>query len=153
MAAALGVVVGASACGTTEVPPGPDATHPVCAEIVLAAPEQMLDLDRRETNSQSTVSWGSGEDTIVMRCGAEPPPPTSEMCTRLADDSGLEVDWIVSEEDGIVHYTTYGREPAIDITVPRSVAPDQPSAVALDLAGLVSMIPATAYCVGPGDVQ
>lgn len=153
--AASGAVLTAlvlAACGTVQVPAGPAATDPICADLVISAPPQVLGLDRTETSSQGTAAWGSGEGTVVMRCGVTPPGPTTDMCTRLEDDAGIQIDWIVREVDGVVHYTTYGREPAIDITVPRSVAPDQPSAAPLDLGQLISTnIEATEHCVGPGE--
>lgn len=139
-------------CGSVTVPPGPDAADPACAPIVQGAPSALLDQDRHETSSQGTVAWGSGTDTIVLRCGVTPPGPTTDLCTRLESASGVTVDWIVREDDGLVTFTTYGRTPAVDITVPRAVAPDQPSAVPLELAGLVAPLPVSAECIGPGDV-
>lgn len=156
-AAALSVTgllaLGLAACGTVQAPAGEAAADPVCADIVLGAPPQVLGMDRVETSSQGTVAWGAGEDTVVMRCGVTPPGPTTDQCTTLADENGTEVDWIVKEVEGDTFlYTTYGREPAIDVSVPRSAAPDQPSAAALDLTQVVTRnIEATAHCIGPGD--
>ena len=146
------MLVGLASCGTVRVPAGPAAETPVCADIVIAVPPQLLGQERTETSSQGTAAWGTGEDTVVMRCGVTPPGPTTDLCTRLEDGGGVTVDWIVREDDGVVRYTTYGREPAIDVTVPRSVAPDQPSAAPLDLGRLISAnIEATEFCVGPGE--
>lgn len=157
VAAALavpGLLLGLAACGTVRVPAGPEAADPACADVVVGAPPELLGLERHETSSQGTVAWGSGEDTVVLRCGVTPPGPTTERCTRLGTEGELTIDWIVREQDGVVFYTTYGRLPAIEVSVPRSVAPDQPSAAALDLAQLVSTsVEATAYCVGAGDVE
>ncbi|WP_193104016.1 DUF3515 domain-containing protein [Brachybacterium sp. FME24] len=153
LAAAGLLTVSLAACGTVQVPAGPAATDPTCAEILLAAPPQVLGMDRTETSSQGTAAWGSGEDTVVMRCGVTPPGPTTDICTTLEDGNGVQIDWIVRElEDEVFLYTTYGREPAIDVSVPRSAAPDQPSGAALDLSQVVSRnIEATDHCVGPGD--
>ncbi|WP_114855694.1 DUF3515 family protein [Brachybacterium sp. YJGR34] len=150
-ALAAGLVL--TSCAAVQVPPGPEAQDPLCADIVLGAPEQVLGMEKVETSSQGTVAWGHGEDTVVMRCGVTPPGPTTDQCTTLADGNGTEVDWIVRElEDGVFLYTTYGREPAIDVTVPLSAAPDQPSAAALDLTQVITRtIEATDRCVGPGD--
>ncbi|MDN5820243.1 MAG: DUF3515 domain-containing protein [Brachybacterium sp.] len=147
--------VGLVSCGTGQGPPGPDAANPTCADIVLGVPPQVLGLAQVETSSQGTAAWGSGEDTIVMRCGVTPPGPTTDLCTTLADGNGVEVDWIVQELEGDVFlYTTYGRDPAIDVSVPRSAAPDQPSGAALDLAQVISRtVDATDRCIGPGDTQ
>lgn len=144
-------VLALAGCGAVRVPAGPDAADPACADVVVAAPPQMLGQDRAETTSQGTVAWGSGESTIVLRCGVAPPPPTTTACTRLDDGSGRSVDWIVKEEDGLVTFTTYGRSPAVDITVPRAAAPDQPSAVALEMARPIAAIEPTAQCLGPED--
>lgn len=151
-AAAL-MAVGLVACGTVQVPAGPAAADPVCADVVLGAPPTVLDMERTETSSQGTAAWGSGEDTVVMRCGVTPPGPTTDICTTLADENGVEVDWIVREIDEETFlYTTYGREPAIDVSVPKSAAPNQPSAAALDLTQVITRnVEATDFCVGPGD--
>ncbi|MGO2754618.1 DUF3515 domain-containing protein [Brachybacterium alimentarium] len=155
LAAAGLMTVTLASCGTVEVPAGPSATDPVCADILLAAPEQVLGMDRVETSSQGTAAWGHGEDAVVMRCGVTPPGPTTDLCTTLEDANGVQVDWVVRElEDDVFLYTTFGRDPAIDVSVPRSAAPDQPSGAALDLAQVVSRnIEATDYCVGPGDEE
>lgn len=147
------MMLGLASCGTVQVPPGPAATDPTCADIVLSAPPEVLGMERVETSSQGTAAWGSGEDTIVMRCGVTPPGPTTDLCTTLTDGDGIEVDWIVRElEDEVFLYTTYGREPAIDVSVPRSAAPDQPSGAALDLSQVITRnIDATDRCIGPGD--
>ncbi|MDN5600743.1 MAG: DUF3515 domain-containing protein [Brachybacterium sp.] len=142
-------------CGTVQVPAGADAADPTCADIVLGAPPEVLGMERSETSSQGTAAWGSGEETIVMRCGVTPPGPTTDLCTTLADANGVEIDWIVQEleGDGFL-YTTYGREPAIDVSVPQAAAPDQPSGAALDLSQVISLnIEATDRCIGPGDAQ
>lgn len=147
------MLAGLTSCGAVSVPAGADASDPACADIVLGLPESLLGQSRQETTSQGTAAWGTGEDTIALRCGVTDPGPTTDMCTTLEDASGVQVDWIVKEEDGIVTYTTFGRSPALDISVPRTVAPDQPSAAALDLAGVVdAATTVSARCVGVEDV-
>lgn len=148
-----GLVALVSGCGTVRVPPGPSAADPACARVIQSAPEELLGQSRRETSSQATVAWGSGDTTIVLRCGVTPPGPTTQACSRIGDPSGVEIDWIVREADGVVTFTTFGRSPAVDVSVPRAAAPDQPSAAVLEMSGPVSQIPATDHCVGPGDVR
>src|SRR5690625_7252374 len=72
------LTAGLAGCGTVRVPAGEFASDPVCAQIVMGAPEQMLEMDRVETSSQGTVAWGSGDDTVVMRCGVIPPGRSEE---------------------------------------------------------------------------
>lgn len=144
---AAGAAALLTACGTVTVPAGPTAADPACAEITIGAPTAMLGQERTETTSQSTVAWGHGEETVVMRCGVVPPGPTTDQCTRLDDGAGHVVDWIVRENNGVVLYTTYGREPAVDVSVPRALAPDQPSAGPLELNAIVSQLPVSTTCV------
>ena len=144
VAFAIGSILTLASCGAVVVPqPEAAPASPRCAEVMVALPDVLLGLNRSETTAQSTAAWGSGDSTIVLRCGVTPPPPTTDLCTTIASRNGTEIDWIVKEDEkrGIVHMTTYGREPAVDLTVPREVAPDQPSAAAIDLAGLLSQIP------------
>ncbi|EPH14551.1 hypothetical protein HMPREF1484_01855 [Dermabacter sp. HFH0086] len=154
---AIGSILTLAACGAVAVPPPEaDATNPRCAEIIVSLPDTLLGLDRSETTAQSTAAWGHGESTIVLRCGVTPPPPTTDLCTTIAARNGKEIDWIVKEDGkrGIVHMTTYGREPAIDVTVPRSVAPDQPSAAAIELASLIAQVPQSGgRCLAFDDAQ
>lgn len=151
------MTLGLVSCGTVQVPAAPGAADPVCADVMLSLPAEVLGMERVETSSQATAAWGDGDQTVVMRCGATPPGPTTDQCTTLADGEGVEVDWIVREvedEDEVLLYTTYGREPAIDVTVPRAAAPDQPSGAALDLTQAVTRnIEATERCIGPGDAE
>lgn len=147
VAAALG------GCGTASVPPGPSAADPACARIIQDAPDELLGLARHETSSQATLAWGSGEDAIVLRCGVTPPGPSPDVCTRISASDGQSVDWLVREKDGMVSFTTYGRTPAVDVTVPRAVAPDQPSAAVLEMTGSIAQLPASDHCLGPGDVR
>src|SRR5690625_6018231 len=109
-------------------------------------------MDRGETRNQGRVVRGSGDDTVVMRCGVIPPGPTTDQCTRLEDGAGVQVDWIIQELDGgVLQYTTYGREPAIDLTVPMEAAGDQPSTVPLSVSLLVEYYNvATDYSEVPG---
>lgn len=92
---------------------------------------------------------------MVLRCGVTPPPPTTDLCTTIEARNGMQIDWIVKEQGatGTVLMTTYGREPAIDISVPRKVAPDQPSAAALELAGLIAPIEQKSRCLAYSDVK
>lgn len=134
-----------SACGSVNVPSGPDATNELCAQLIVSLPNEVLGQKRVETNAQATAAWGKGEDIVVFRCGVTPPPPTEELCTTIETRSGIQIDWIVQvdEASDSVLFTTYGRIPAVDISVPRSLAPDQPSAAAIELSALVAQIEQT----------
>ncbi|MGQ4510636.1 DUF3515 family protein [Dermabacteraceae bacterium P13147] len=142
-----------SGCAVT-VPAAPNASSPVCAEIVRSAPAELAGLPRRETSSQGSVAWGEGESLIVLRCGVTPPGPTSERCTSLEDASGNRIDVLVETEDSdhpdsIVTFRSYGLSPALDLTLPRAAVPGgQVSAPLLELAPLLAQVPVHARCSG-----
>lgn len=154
--AAIAVSFSLTACGTVHAPIGAaDPTNPECANIIVSLPDRVLGLERTETTSQSTAAWGHGDSAIILRCGVTPPPPTTDLCTTIESRTGTTIDWIVKEQSQsqTVLMTTYGREPAIDISIPRKVAPDQPSAAAIEVSGLVSKIPQKSRCLAATDVQ
>src|SRR5690606_30792812 len=98
---ALGALAVLTGCAQpVTVPVAPEAHLPDCARIVLALPNQLAGLERRQTSSQATRAWGT-EEVITLRCGVEPPAPTTETCTTADDLQGNAVDWVAIEgEDG-----------------------------------------------------
>ena len=151
----LGVLVaaGLSACtAPVSVPVTPYADDPICAEVVLALPRDLGDLSRLETTSQATVAWGEPTGAIVLRCGVEPPEPTTDQCVD-ADDGSTSVDWVAvpGQEDAEGNapwtFTTYGRSPAVEIRVPASVTASRSTSFLLDLGPAVSRVEQTASCL------
>jgi hypothetical protein len=118
-----------------DVEPGPFATDPACARVLVAARslDDLAGRQRRSTTSQSTAAWG--DPAVVLRCGVEPPGPTTQPCL----DAG-GVDWVV---DG-TRFTTYGREPAVEVLLPRGV---QPIEVLGQLGALVTALPQSRECL------
>src|SRR5690606_10373587 len=112
--------------------------------------------------SQATAAWG--EPAITLRCGVEPPGPTTERGLTV-EAAGSQVDWIALEGDdpalpdharqgqGTWVFLTYGRVPAIEVVVPVERAGDQPTGVLVDLARAVELAPASRSCVGAADVS
>jgi hypothetical protein len=119
------------------------ATDPACASLILATPDSLGDgLDRRHTTAQATTAWG--DPAIVLRCGVEPPGPTTERCETVTSATGPSIDWLVVQDDtsGATNptagptpgptpdagtttdwtFTTYGRVPAVEVFVPAAVA-------------------------------
>lgn len=142
----------AGCAAATYAPPGPDAALPVCGDVVAYAPQELLGLGRTEPASQGTVVWGRGGEQIVLRCGVEPPAPNPDGCTRIEDPQGNLTDWLIRpNDDGGWLFTTYGREPAIDVLVAEGVGGDQPSAALLELSSTVNRIEPTAWCVSLDD--
>lgn len=153
-ALALAAVATVSACTpAVSVPVADDAADPVCAAIVLALPDELASYPRLRTTSQATTAWGDPAAPIVLRCGVEPPGPTTDPCVTATDDAGTSVDWIAIEgpeaADGgsTWTFTTYGREPAVEVTVPPEITRDSSTAFLVDLAPAVNRATQVRSCL------
>ena len=129
----LGTTGGLTACATTvPVTVASHATDPVCADVVLSTPDQLgPGLARLATSAQATTAWGSKRAPVVLRCGVEPPGPTTERCETIQTPNGPSIDWLVIPTDAAASssgaptdwtFVTYGRVPAVEVHVPAQVA-------------------------------
>ncbi len=114
----------------------PAAQQKACASLVKALPDSVSDQDRRETKGNPLgAAWG--DPPIVLRCGVGKPAHYDPLvgCQTV---NGM--DWFVPEE-GMndqsvdVVMTTYGRVPAVEVTLPAQYRP--PVAAMVDLADVV----------------
>lgn len=138
MVAALLLLVTVAGCARpVGVDPAPSASDPVCAELLQSLPEVVGGADRRSTTSQASRAWG--DPAIVLRCGVDPLPPTTQGCVAVAVDGGAEVDWVVAEDEERSTFTTYGRLPAVEVSVPAQYAGDQ--TILVDLSAAVGELP------------
>lgn len=146
--ALIGAALVLTGCaGTVTVPVGPNATDPLCANIVLAVPDKLSDFDRINTDSQATAAWGdSPQQAITLRCGVDVQGPTEDECTTVTDLTGREVDWITVQDPETEAWTmtTYGRSPAVEVTIP----PGMSTSPAIELTNAVSLAPASRFCSG-----
>lgn len=86
----------------------------VCQRVADHWPETVGPYQPRVTavESRGVAAWG--DPAIVARCGKQSPAPTTDPCV---DVSG--VDWVATPlDDGGTMFTTYGRDPAIEVLVP-----------------------------------
>lgn len=151
-AAALALVLALVLAGCTaavSVAPGPGAADPVCAEVLAAVPDDLGGLEPRETTAQAAAAWG--EPAVVLRCGVEPLGPTTERCLTVETPDGVAVDWVAVPGDGATTYTTYGREPALELVVPAADGVPLPATLLGEVAPAVALAASTRACVGPGD--
>lgn len=94
--------------------PFAETDSPACQRVADAWPAQVADLAPRVTAVQSRGVAAWGDPPIVARCGKAPPGPTEDPCI---DISG--VDWVATTlDDGGTMFTTYGRDPAVEVLVP-----------------------------------
>lgn len=145
MAAALALAVSGCAGRTATVAAAPDAANPNCASAMIAMPDELGGHSLRPTDSQATAVWGD-PSVAVLRCGIEPPGPTTDQCVSAGG-----VDWVVRDEDTAWRIETYGRTPAVEVLFGK----DQVSSdvVMMGLGSAVSQIEASGGCVNLEDAQ
>jgi len=141
--AGLGLTACTSLVAGIEV--APDATDPLCAEAMVAMPEEIAGHERRRTDSQSTAAWGDPV-VAVFRCGVEAPGPTTDECVGANG-----VDWVVREEGSNWRITTYGREPAMEVLFDGERVSS--SSIMVDIGNAVARIPAEGGCTDPADAE
>lgn len=148
-------LVAAGLAGCTSpvgVDQAPHAADPLCADVVLALPRELAGMPRLTTSSQATVAWGDEDAPVVLRCGVEPPPPSTDPCVS-ADDGSVSVDWLAVEgpadADGDADwtFTTYGRSPAVEVRVPAAVAASRSTSFLIDLGPAVARVEQTRSCL------
>ena len=145
--AAVTVAVLLTGCAPTiGVEAAEDAANPRCAEVMLALPDELAaDLPKVRTDSQATAAWGEPGAAVTLRCGVTPPGPSAD-CQRVESATGT-VDWIVATDGGDTwSFTTYGREPAVEVVVPPAVRERHSTAFVADMGQAVSAVPATKEC-------
>jgi len=152
-AAALAtVVVSLTGCRGATVPmqPAPDAANPLCAEVSVRLPSAVDGLPVRATDAQATGAWGEPA-MVLLRCGVTSPGPTTAECVDLDG-----IDWIVDrslEAQSIYTFTTFGRSPAVEVTVDASGdSPVSGTGALIDLKDAVGRLPQTSKCLGADDV-
>jgi hypothetical protein len=122
-----------------DVAPAPHAADPGCASVLVAVRsiEALGQLERRDTTGQSTAAWG--DPPVVLRCGVEPPGPTTQACETVGG-----VDWVVARTDQRATYTTYGRSPAVQVELPAGAPAD---VVIGTLSAAVAPLPQSRQCL------
>ena len=146
LALATTAVLALSGCvGTVPMDPAPDANSPACATVTVRLPDKVADQTKRETNAQATGAWGDPA-AILLTCGFAKAAPTTMPCVTIND-----VDWIEDDSQKPLYvYTTFGREPAVEVAVDSNTV--SASTALVDLASAVSVLPVTGKCLSPSDV-
>lgn len=143
---AAALVLGITGCaGTVAMGPAPSANAPACAAAQVRLPGTVSGgLHERRTNAQSTAAWGS-PTAVLYHCGVAVPVVSDLPCFTL--DS---IDWIRDARGKDVIYTTYGRNPAVQVVIDSSRA--TPS-VLQDLGTAIGTLPRNGLrCLAPSDV-
>ncbi len=118
----IGVLL-ASCSSAVRVEPFEGSDTPVCRAVAAAWPVTVAGLAPRDiaVQSESVAAWG--DPAVVARCGAPVPGPTTDQCFEING-----VDWVarsLADEVGVA-FTTYGRDPAVEVLVPDAYAAQTP---------------------------
>lgn len=126
-------------------PPAADATNPKCASVVVELPTTVSTLGQRLTDTQGTGAWGTPA-AIVLKCGVPVPDPTSKLpCVTVNG-----VDWLRNPKPhNVFVFTTYGRDPAVAVTVDSNNVKADGNQALTDLALAVAQIPSKHRCIAP----
>lgn len=164
MLTVLAVAVMGGCARDVPLEPAPSASDPVCAEVLQLAPAVLGGAEERPTTSQASRAWG--DPPISLRCGVTPPPPTTDRCIAVTGADGSQIDWVVAENDDVVGdspeadtergrfvFTTYGREPAIEVIVPVEYAGTDATAILVDLGPAVTRTSNPRACLDLNDVS
>jgi hypothetical protein len=132
---------------TVNVAPAGAATNAKCANVVAQLPDTVSTLSRRITNGQGTGAWGEPAD-IVMRCGVPVPDPTSTLVCITVNG----IDWLrKADPKEVFVFTTYGRTPAVAVTINSKDVKADGNQALTDLSDAVGTINAQHHCTTPSE--
>jgi Protein of unknown function (DUF3515) len=142
---AVGVLTGCTP--TVALTPAASATSAKCASVVVLLPDTVSTLAKRDTDAQGTGAWGEPAD-ILLHCGVPVPGPNSLECVTVDG-----IDWLRKvEPHEVTTFTTFGRNPAVSVTInSKNVKADGNQALN-DLAIAVAEIRPTHHCTAPVEV-
>ncbi len=137
------VLLLAGCAPTIALEPAADAINTACAEVSVRLPDTVDGQDKRLTNAQATGAWGEPASAI-LRCGVPVPAPTAELPCITVEG----IDWLIDDKDAPSYvFTTYGRDPAVEVHVPASVAAEQSTSFLDELGPAISLVAADRTCV------
>jgi hypothetical protein len=115
---ATAVVVLSGCSSAVEIAPTPLARGEVCRAVATAWPATVGDHSRREV-SDASAGAAYGDPAIIARCGVPALGPTTDDCIEV-DGMG----WVAQGLSDGTRFTTFGRDPAIEVLIPRDYAPE-----------------------------
>ena len=145
---AAGLLSGCSGATVNLTPAAHDATNPLCANVVVQLPSTVSTLGQRITDTQGTGAWGTPAN-ILLKCGVPVPDPTSALpCVTVNG-----IDWLrKADKDEVFVFTTYGRDPAVAVTINSKDVKADGNQALTDLSLAVSQIPSKHRCVAPEEI-
>lgn len=140
---------------TVAMTAAPHANDAKCASVTVELPDSVAGQKQDYTNAQATGAWGDPVK-VQLRCGVAPLGPTTKPCVTVA--SGQDsVDWVLTNDPdaSVLTYVTFGRTPAVEVTIQHGKGGVSDASVLPDLAQAVASIPQskTQKCVAADDTQ
>ena len=131
--------------GVAVSPPTPEgAAAYACADLKSRYPALVLGRPTTATTPTSTYVSAWGDPAIVVRCGV-PVPAALTPTSQLISVNGI--DWLPEQLERGYLFTTVGRAPAIEVSVPDAYRPESDALV--DLAPAVGGIPTSTPSASP----
>ncbi|CAN5356640.1 DUF3515 domain-containing protein [soil metagenome] len=130
-ALALLIPVLLSGCtATIALTPAPHATDKACADVSVHLPTTVSGQVQRDTNAQATSAWGN-PTSVILYCGVAVPSPTATLpCVQVGS-----VYWLRDDlGKNLYSFTTYGRDPAIQVQINRATVVPGPALDDLETA-------------------
>jgi len=94
---------------------------PQCADFLASLPVTVVDQRLRETVPREMTAAAWGDPPIVVRCGVAEPTALGDSSTLIDVES---ITWFPEPLSNGTLFTSVGRTPRIEVTVPRDFAPE-----------------------------
>jgi hypothetical protein len=115
-----GTVLALAGCARTVTVTLPArAGDQVCVKAGAAYPASVSGREQVATDPAAAAVRAWGNPPIIARCGVTPPGPTTEECLTVND-----VDWVATPLTDGTQFVTYGRDPALEVLIPRGDVPE-----------------------------
>ncbi len=125
--------------------PAPEgAAAYACAELKGRLPALILGKPTTATTPTSTYTSAWGDPTIVLRCGVAMPAALTATSQLLSVNG---VDWLPEPLERGYLFTTVGRAPVIEVSVPDAYQPESDALV--DLSDAVAGVPVSSPAPSP----
>nr|WP_255574508.1 DUF3515 family protein [Austwickia sp. TVS 96-490-7B] len=105
--------------GGPEVRPARRGDSAACAAVGRHWPASVGGMERIDLPDDPAGAVGWGDPTIIARCGMDSPSPTTDECI---DANGI--GWVARPLPDGMAFVSYGRDPAIEVLVPRQYSPE-----------------------------
>lgn len=96
-------------------------SDPTCASFLASLPVKIAEQTMRETTPSTATAAAWGDPPIIVRCGVAEPR------TLVSTSSLIEVESVTWFPEALTNgtlFTSVGRSPRIEVSVPRDYAPE-----------------------------